>query len=132
MTAADWKYLEDNYSLFNPVKIVCDGFKITLQKSVDKKQTKIYNVVIVNEEFKGEWIDNSDTFPQSKYLYPRTFKSKCWTKKYQIKFKKRFGKEALDNMMPSPVIVRTPFFPSFKAFKQHIIKTCKEIEIIRD
>lgn len=132
MTEQDWKYLEDNYSVYLPIKLLCDGFQITLEKHIDHKKDRLLNMLYVNGKFMGVWINNLDGHPESKFFYRRKTTNRLFSKEYLQKFAKRFDKDMAERLKPKPITTLTPFFPSFKAFKQHIIKTCKEILIIRD
>lgn len=129
MTKEDWKQLEEKYGLFSPLKLVCDGYNITLQKSMNAKQTKLINAVFVNNQFKGVWLDKKNGFPESKFMYEAKKVYRNHSEKDLKKLRKLFGKEKSIIFEPVRICYLVPFFPSFSAFKKTMIKNCKSIEI---
>lgn len=129
MTPKDWKILEDTYGLYSPVHLICDGFKITLEKGINHKNDKLYNVVYVNGKFKGLWLQTKGNHPESKFMYEAKKTIRTNSEIELKKLRRIFGKEKAKIFEPKTVVYLVCFYPSFSAFKKRIISNCTSIEI---
>ena len=128
ITPQDWKEIEEKLrSLFNQVKLMCDGYEITLRlERVSQFENRIR--VYVNGFIKGEWFTND--CPERRFLCPRTkqFHSKKELAKWKRIDKDMYKKFAAKNTYT----YYQDGWTSFRALKSHLIKNNKVIELVID
>ena len=133
ITPQQWKEIEEQYSLFHPIALRCDGFKVTLRKELSGKQDKLYNMVYVNGRFFGKW--TIEACDEKKFMYHATRKVWAGGKRKSDtemrKLERLFGKEKARALFGAAREVEhiTPIYPSFSAFKKRIISVCTSIEL---
>lgn len=130
MTKEDWKQLEDQYGLFNPIHLMCDGYKITLKQEAGKN--KLYNMVYVNDVFKGTWTILGNNHSESKFMYETNKTYNKTSPKELRKLQRLLGKERAKIFEPKTFISLNFFYPSFTAFKRQMMRKCTNIEIFNE
>lgn len=126
LTKQQWDEIEAKYSLYNPVKLIVDGHQLSLHKEFGKSD-KLINFLFIDGFFKGVYT-NADN-PFQKYMYPKQQTYRSHSDKELRKLKRELGAKLAKRFEPRKYTVYTPFFPSFKAFKRHVIKLSVDIEI---
>ncbi|MCA0447668.1 MAG: hypothetical protein LCH54_15710 [Bacteroidetes bacterium] len=112
-----WDEAEKNLSFYSPLKLVCDGYKVTIEKQISKD--RIVYMVFVNGSFEGKWL-LTDCEERRRF----TFKAKMQLHSpKQVKFWKKHFKKDIEQWS----FYYTPYFNSFRTLKSHLIKNNKEI-----
>lgn len=131
MTAEEWKKAEEELKcLFNPVKLTCDGYKVTIIL-VRTDQFKNALAVYVNGEIKGKWYmedcEERRRFFQSRSQSAFNKKQKDIYKKIRKSTRKEIGID-----IEKKFTYYTPYWKSFKALKSHLIKNNTNIELVKE
>lgn len=133
MTAAQWKEVEKNYGLYSPVKIMIDGYEISLHMALQTSKNKILHEVYVNGWTKGIWWDEKNGHPESQFMCRRKSTINRSKKPDAKKLIRLFGKEKYNAMFaPKVITYLTPYYQSFAAFKKQMISLGKEITLVTE
>lgn len=126
-TAEDWKRIRETITIYRPVHLLVDGYKITIKK-VFISETKASYIIFVNGIFKGEWgLKDCEERRRFFFRYER-YVNRPAQRRYLIQMEKK------SKGLFKPVDVNkkneyfTPFFPSFKALQKHLIANNNSIE----
>ena len=129
MTNEDWKTLESGYGLYNPIRLICDGFKIKLEKQVHSSRDKLYNMIYVNGWMQGKWLFKEGQHAESKFMYEKKSIARTHSEAELRKMRRELGAKFAKMFEPKTFVCLQPWFPSFSAFKRQMIKNCTSIEI---
>lgn len=116
-------------SPFGGVKLLCDGYQITLV--VERFKGMRYRVMTyVDGHFKGEWVDPDNNAPESKFLHKMVIPACSPSRKREVE--KALGKRYVKN---NPYYSKTipyyrPDWASGKAALNHLCKVCESVEIV--
>jgi hypothetical protein len=126
-TAEDWKRIRDTITIYRPVNLLVDGYKITVKK-VFVSETKAAYFIFVNGEFRGKWgLEDCEERRRFFYRYERYVNRPAYRRQLILMEKKSKG-------LFKPVDVNkkneyfTPFFPNFRALQKHLGKYNEKIE----
>jgi len=124
MTKAEWEAAEQKLmSPWGVVRLICDGFKLSLHTQRDKMRLVI--MPYIDDEFKGVWIG---TDCEERRRFMRIVKHKRWKKTMWKGFTKKDLKQ-LDIDPDETFDSYTPWWTSFKTLKAHLIKNNTSIEL---
>ena len=132
MTKEDWAALGQKFGLHSPIKLMCDGYVITLQKHFSEEKNKVYMVIFIDGYFKGIWTNNDTTHPESKFMYEKKQTIKTHSKAEQKTLRRVFGKDKAKVFEDKVIYSKTPYYPSFAAFKKRMIAVSESIEMINE
>jgi hypothetical protein len=133
MTAEQWKQAEEKYGLYTPIKIMIDGYEVSLHMALQTSKSKIVHSVYVNGWSKGIWWDEKDGHPESQFMYHKKSTINRCKKTKAKELLKLFGKKKYEEIFaPKTISVLTPFYPSFAAFKRQMIALNKEITLVNE
>ncbi len=123
MTAEEWKEAEKRLNAFRVVKLLIDGYTVSLM--LCRENMKLYILVYVNGKVKGEWI-TTDCEERRRFMY----KSKrCLIGKYDKK--KGLSKRQYDKLKEKYThYYYSPYFSSFKTLKSQFTKNNKDIQLL--
>ena len=118
-TADDWEKIRETISIYRPVNLVVDGYKITV-KQVFISETVTAYIIFVNGIFKGEWgLEDCEERRRFFYRFEKYVNRPATRRQLKLMEKKSKG-------LFKPVDVDkkmeyfTPFFPSFKVLQKHL------------
>ncbi|MTI82719.1 MAG: hypothetical protein FH756_02230 [Firmicutes bacterium] len=131
MSVEDWdKVKERLHHLYDPVKLNCDGYEVTLML---ERQGQFKNgiMVYVNGMFKGKWIvDDCEERRRFYRQIVRSFhsaKGKAELKKISKRLRQKC--KALDP--DAKYTTYSCYWKSFNALKKHFIKHNDTIELVK-
>lgn len=132
MTEDQWKVVANRLaSPFIPVKLMVDGYKITLEVK-QEKPLKFVIVPFVNGWFKGEWLLNKTE--EAKRFY-RLVKRPAYSPSEKKRLTRGFTKASVKKYFPDldrTVEYYSGAWPSFAPLKRHLIANNKSIELLED
>ena len=117
--------------LSNPwgqVKLICDGYRITL--NVERVKAMQYRVVTyVNGEWKGVWFSGREEHPEQKFLNKKT--RYAYSPTFRAKMLKLVGKRAFakDPDYSKTYVSYDISWASGKAAIAHLCRVCESVEI---
>jgi hypothetical protein len=117
MDKLQWQKFERNLTLFTPISLIVDGYRLTVEKVESGNRLKFF--VYVNGFFKGEWIV-TDCEERRRFMFRG--KSRLYSKE-QVRSAKKILKMDISEFY----YYYTPLFPSFRALKLQLINNNKEI-----
>lgn len=132
MTKQDWDTLQKQYEshVFASINIKVGPFKVTLQKQIGQK--KVFNMVFVNGEFFGAWLNDKYTGAEKEFMYKTTRTIRTHSDKELRKIKRECGADFAKTFQPVKIHALLPFYPSFTAFKKRMIATELPISLISE
>ena len=110
------KRIADKSYMFGSVRLLCDGYKISLQERLDKRQLRVQ--LYVNGRIQGKWFIEKNQCPETKFY--REFH------RYIKTGPKPSQKERVD------VGVRQGDFASAGQALRHLNTVCDSVEVIED
>lgn len=115
MTADNWKEAEKRLNAFRAVKLLIDGYTVSL--ILCRENMKLYIAVYVNGKMKGKWI-TEDCEERRRFmckstrsLIGRYDKKKGLSKREYVKLKEKYTYNSY-----------SPYFSSFKTLKSQFTK----------
>ena len=108
------KRIADTASMFSSIRLLCDGYRISLQDSLVKR--KLRTQLYVNGSFKGKWFVHPEEYAESKFYMPYV--------RYIQKSARSKKKEKVDLGM------RRPDFASIGQALRHLNTVCDSVEVI--
>lgn len=110
------KALSAESYIYSGLKLMCDGYAISLQERLYKRKLRV--VLYVNGQLKGGWILDPELHPESKFYMPnvRYVKNSPRSKKTK---KVEIGVQRVD-------------FASIGQALRHLNKVCDSVEVIED
>lgn len=127
-----WKDIKERLRhLGGSVKLLADGYELTLTKAHDGK--KIFVVVYVNGVVEGKWTETKDekpVYPEGRFWRP--VKRAAYRKKVYAHAKRAFGKKEADRMVTPRVVGVVPTFGTEGAAVAHLKKHFPDLEINDD
>ncbi len=112
------------------IELLADGYELSIRKAHDGK--KIFVLVWVNDQIKGEWTTAKDGSPvHSEGRFWRPMKRAGYKKKDYAAIKRAFGKKEADLMTTPRVIGFVPDFGTEGAVVAHLKKHFPDLEIKR-
>lgn len=134
MTKQDWDTLQKAYesTLFATAKLQVGDYKVFLKREFTN--SKVYNVVYVNNEWRGSWLSSSgeNVAPESVFMYRKHQTYRSHTDQELKKLKREFGAAFAKKFEPKEFTITVPFYPGFSAFKRQMIATGLPISIISE
>lgn len=125
-----WDQIKERLEhLGSSVKLLADGHTLHLRKVHDRK--KIFVIVYVNGQVKGEWTkaeDEKPVYPEARFWRP--MKRAAYKKKAYASAKRAFGKKEADRMITPRVIGFVPDFGTEGAAVAHLKKHFPDLEIL--
>lgn len=131
MDTQDWKIVEEKLKgIFSPVKLNCDGYKVTLAV-VKISDFKLGISPYINGVFKGEWLLN-DCEERRRFLRPisKSLHSKKHKESLKKISKKRLKTIGID--LDAKYISYSSYWTTFKSLKSHLIKNNDVIELVQE
>lgn len=128
MTKDEWKKIEEILNATWAVKLLIDGYKIDLIL-LRETTTKMVIGVYINGKIKGEWIRN-DCEERRRFFQD---KKRCMIKS-DAKTRKSLKMTASEFKAfreKYTIHSYSPYWSSFKALKNHLIRNNDHIEILR-
>lgn len=126
ITAQDWKDIERELkSLYSQVKLVCDGYSITVCLE-QISQLKNAIAVYVNGKINLKWL--FEDCEERRRFYCQKSRS-VYSKKDLAAFKK-ISKKIFKEMQAKKIIYYDTHWTSFRSLKAHLIKQNKVIELV--
>ncbi|MBR7793803.1 hypothetical protein KDM87_14485 [Undibacterium sp. FT147W] len=110
------------------VKLICDGYAITLR--VERSKALSYRVATyINGEWRGEWFSNEKEFPEQKFL--RKAVRALWSPAKRKEAEKMLGKRhvAKDPFWNKTITYFSCDWPSGKAAINHLCKVCESVQV---
>lgn len=107
------KRITDTASMFSSVNLMCDGYKISLQEQLVKRQLRVG--LYVNGSIKGKWFVDPEDHAEIKFYRQRFM--------YIKKSPRSKKKEAIE-------VMRSPHFASIGQALRHLNKVCDSVELI--
>lgn len=127
MTKEQWQEVEKSLMhLYEPVKLICDGYNLTLRLTRNKMQLVI--AFYVNGRMTPEWMDQ-DCEERRRFFRPA--KHSVWTASQKAQIAK-MSKKQLKRLNIDPgkhVVFHYPWWTSFKSLKAHLVKFNTSIEL---
>lgn len=127
-----WEEIKDALNhLGGSITLLADGHELTLRKSHNGK--KIFVVVWVDGEVKGEWTKHKDgkpAYPEGRFWRP--MKRATYKKKNYAAIKRAFGKKEADLTTTPRVIGFAPDFGTEGSAVAHLKKHFPDLEIKRE
>lgn len=127
-----WQEIKDALKpLGGSIKLLADGHELSVRKAHDGK--KIFVMVWVNDQIKGEWVKHKDgnpVHPEARFWRP--MKRAQYKKKDYAKIKGAFGKKEADLMTTPRVIGFVPNFGTEGSVVAHLKKHFPDLEIKRE
>ncbi|MPN08648.1 hypothetical protein SDC9_155933 [bioreactor metagenome] len=134
MTKQDWDTLQEQYEehIFGVCKLRVGDFNVKLMRSLSRD--RFFNVVYVNEQFKGAWILQHEGIiaPEAIFMYHKSRTLKTCSETELKSIKRKFGAEYAKGFEAKKYTSLTPYYPSFKAFKRQMIATGLPISLISE
>lgn len=125
----DWKGIEERLDhAYGSAKLKVDGYEISL--SVEKGKNLRYEIMVyVNGWFRGEWLNN-DCEERRRFFRRRSFyvykrKQRESLRKLSKRLQKQMGID-----LDKKLAYYTPYWPSFKPLKAHLLRNNKDIKWI--
>lgn len=132
MTDGQWKLVANRLaSLFMPVKLMVDGYELTLEVR-QEKALKFVIVPFVNGWFKGEWLLNQTE--EAKRFY-RPVKRPVLSPSKKKKLTHGLSKASVKKYFPDldrTLEYYSGYWPSFAPLKRHLIANNMSIELLED
>ena len=110
------KALSAKSYIYSGLKLMCDGYTISLQERLDKRRLRVY--LFINGEMKGRWFIEESQCPETKFY--REFH------RYIKLGPKGSQKERVD------VGVRQGDFASIGQALRHLNAVCDSVEVIEE
>ena len=107
------KRIADTASMFSSTRLMCDGYKISLQEQLVKRQLRVG--LYVNGSIKGKWFAHPEDHAEIKFYRQRFM---CIKKSPRSK-----KKEAIE-------VMRSHDFASIGQALRHLNKVCDSVELI--
>ncbi len=127
VTAQDWKEIEKRLtSFFDQVKLICDGYELTLMLR-PIKQFKNAITVYVNGKIEGRWFVE-ECEERRRFLCPKS--KSFYSKKDMADFKKISKRIFKEMQAKNKYVYYEPYWTSFRALKSHLIKNNTSIELV--
>ncbi len=126
-TADDWKRIRETITIYHPVHLLVDGYKITVEM-VFISETKAAYFIFVNGIYKGEWgLKDCEERRRFFYRYEKYINRPALRRQLRLMEKKSKGLFKPVDMNKKKEYF-TPFFPSFKVLQKHLAENNKKIE----
>ena len=123
------EYADKLTSIFGRVKLLCDGYEVTL--AIEQSKMKLSVNTYVNGYIKGAWFlpKEGDDYPERKFLCPKTLR--LYSPQKKARLIKQFGKKRANEYfkLDSSSIMYSAVWPSGKAALSHLIKVCDSVEV---
>lgn len=129
ITPEDWKRIEAKLrDFFNYVKLVCDGYELTL---VLQRIGQFSNAIAVyiNGKIDGKWLIE-DCEERRRFWCPKS--KSFYSKKDMAAFKKISRRVFKEMQAKNKFTYYEPYWTSFRSLKSHLIKHNQVIEIVVD
>jgi hypothetical protein len=113
------------------VELICDGYTVTL--NVERYKALNFRIITyVNGQFKGEWINSKQSFPEQKFLRKevKSLVSAAERKKAEKAFGKRWV--AKDPLWSGKVTFFNCDWSSGKTAINHLCKVCESVQVAPD
>ncbi len=127
VSAQDWKDIEQRLKeLYRSVKLVCDGYELTL---VLQRIGQFHNAITVYIDGKidGRWMIE-DCEQRRRFYCP---KSKSFYSKKDMADIKKISKRMFKEMQAkNKFVYYAPYWTSFRSLKSHLIKNNESIELV--
>lgn len=109
------KALSAKSYMYSGLKLMCDGYTISLQEQLDKRRLRVY--LFINGEMKGRWFIEESQCPESKFYRQRFMyiKKSPYSKK----------KESIET-------IRHVDFASIGQALRHLNAVCDSVEVIEE
>lgn len=116
--------------LFNTVRLICDGYKITLK--MERYKMKLVIGIYVNGHIKGAWAVKPEEHPESKFL--ASHQKSYYSAKEKAERIKAFGKREANKRfnLDKKFEYKLPFFNSARSALNHLIKVSDSIELVTE
>lgn len=126
MLEFEWHKIEQLFSRsFGSVLLNCDGYEIAFSVVVIKRRLTV--MTYVNGQFKGKWL-MEDCPERSKFMRKRSVP--IYNSKQKKEFKKILGKFYREELYEKKIETYSPFWPTYRILKKHLIENNKEITLI--
>lgn len=116
--------------IFNTVRLICDGYEITLK--IERYKMRLIVALYVKNKVMGAWITKPEEHPESKFLATR-YKS-YFSAKEKAKIIKVWGKREANKRyeLDKKIEYKLPYFNTAQAAINHLIKVSDSIELISE
>lgn len=120
--------IEKLQSLYGNVRLLCDGFEVTL--CVERSKGLACRVVTyVNGQWCGKWVSGTESFPEQKFLNRRERSLVTPAKKAEAE--KALGKRyvAKSPFYSAKIVIYDISWPSGRAAINHLMRVCDSVQV---
>ncbi|EES73465.1 hypothetical protein POTG_01760 [Paenibacillus sp. oral taxon 786 str. D14] len=129
VSAQDWKDIERRLKgFYDPVKLVCDGYELTLILQRTGQFTNAI-AVYINGKIDGKWLIE-DCEERRRFFCPKS--RSFYSRKDMANIKKISKRMFREMQAKNKYVYYEPFWTSFRSLKNHLIKNNKSIELVVD